>query len=1434
MISQEKPKPKVHFPLKGSIVWSVRILIVIVLLLTATQLALNVYSNEIIGSILKKYVEIKFRKLYTLNFEECNLNFLGGELTFNEIYLLPDPFEFNKRQKGKNPNYTLFEIYLPYAKVSGNGLKAILGNRSLQIEDLDISQPYIKYISYQQKPLIEKTGTQIGSTFNLGLSNQLEILQIENGSIQEGRFHLVLYEDDTVYEAILNNINIELSHLVADSLTVGSFYHALSIRDLIFSMDNNKIDLPNSPYSINIGDLTYSSAERNLNIRGFELEKKRNTETLTDDPLMIDYIRLAELELHDIDLEKLVADREISIDKLILIEPESHLVIKRNQRLKQSGDPFESMFKFINKMQINAIDVESAQFSLDNDIAGKLTNILKVEDISMNLDHLLFDTASYKIRRPRFFVDDFKLQAGNQVISFPESIKDMSLAGIHISSYDNSINVSDLRFSIEVNEANSAINGDFIIPEMVFTDLNIWKVIHDKKLEAQKIALNNVKADLKIKNTVSEIDTTNVIIENNDKSILEAFSGTDIKHLELNHVNLNVNYQENSDTHILDIRDLNSRLTQIVYDSAYLNDTLNNLIFDQLDFAVHEIAYLLNDTAMFLFCEEILGEKNLSKLDLSSLNYVDKNGIKLDFNKLGIYGFSFSEFFNNKHIIVEDLILNQPSFQIVNNKNLEHEEETDLIRRIPYSIDILNSSIDNGNIKWMPAQGNETLGSVGEFSFYMKAFHLDSFPNPGESEQFSFDDMRIQGSGIQMQAFDNSHDLQISDIKLSALDSILFVNDITLSPSDSIPTTYSAKIKSGHINNIDVLNIINSDEVIIPEVILQDPKISITKFSDDNNNGLISTEKTPKSLTLPMFEKIRLQSFNIINGGFEFKDNSSGGGQYLYLKKINSFVQKLNLDETFFKYPEQFLFSSRLSFEGEQLIYQTPDDEYTVTLDNIYISSLDSLITGNNFHMLPRKFGAEVSSLEIYSPDFSVSGMDLYNLASNRVLNSNKILLQNPEIHYTGEKMKADLPEQKTSNEISIDLGGKLQEININKIEIPNGQLIFNESNTSGSESHIIENMNIGISGIHISDEMRYETPFELARNIELTMNGIDLPLNSPYYSLYIGDVEFSSLNKSVSVKNIELIPFTGKTEFAEHFEYQVTWMNIIRSNVDVHGINLNEALNGNLVADKITISEADLEVYKDKNYPFDENNAPQLPISALKKAPFKVIVDSVEIENSIINYSEFAERGHNPGTIIFDDLNVLVLNVTNDSISILDSRYCSMNAQSMLMGKGKVDVNFEFDLSSIDDYHTINGTLNAMNLKDMNHFMENVAFARITGGTNNEMIFNMDFNSRISTGSMRFNYDDLKVTFIDKESSKTGVDEAMGAFVANTFIIRKDNPRYIIIRKGDVYFYRNMQRSVFHYWAQSLLSGIQSSVGPKINQKKIDKRALSRSSNLE
>jgi hypothetical protein len=97
--------------------------------------------------------------------------------------------------------------------------------------------------------------------------------------------------------------------------------------------------------------------------------------------------------------------------------------------------------------------------------------------------------------------------------------------------------------------------------------------------------------------------------------------------------------------------------------------------------------------------------------------------------------------------------------------------------------------------------------------------------------------------------------------------------------------------------------------------------------------------------------------------------------------------------------------------------------------------------------------------------------------------------------------------------------------------------------------------------------------------------------------------------------------------------------------------------------------------------------------------------------------------------------------------------------------------------------------------------------------------------NEDYSFGEMRFHYSDLKVQLLDPDTeTPKGLGHNLGSFFANTFIIRTNNPKNFVVRKGYIFFERDKKRAIFNYWTKTFLSGVVSSIGATNNKKKIRK----------
>ena len=114
-----------------------------------------------------------------------------------------------------------------------------------------------------------------------------------------------------------------------------------------------------------------------------------------------------------------------------------------------------------------------------------------------------------------------------------------------------------------------------------------------------------------------------------------------------------------------------------------------------------------------------------------------------------------------------------------------------------------------------------------------------------------------------------------------------------------------------------------------------------------------------------------------------------------------------------------------------------------------------------------------------------------------------------------------------------------------------------------------------------------------------------------------------------------------------------------------------------------------------------------------------------------------------------------------------------------------------------------------------LNPILEPIAFLTIKSGDIQKIDCDFESNNQSSRGKMRFHYNDLKVSLLNKkEGKKQGVGGFLGSTLANAFVVRRNNPTLRIMRVGRIDFDREINKAFITYWIKSVVSGMQSSVG--------------------
>ena len=164
-------------------------------------------------------------------------------------------------------------------------------------------------------------------------------------------------------------------------------------------------------------------------------------------------------------------------------------------------------------------------------------------------------------------------------------------------------------------------------------------------------------------------------------------------------------------------------------------------------------------------------------------------------------------------------------------------------------------------------------------------------------------------------------------------------------------------------------------------------------------------------------------------------------------------------------------------------------------------------------------------------------------------------------------------------------------------------------------------------------------------------------------------------------------------------------------------------------------------------------------------------------------------------------------------------------------MGKGKLDVNFRFDLDAKDGAFSYSGVLGSMDGRALNNVTMPLGLVQIKRGIAKKLEFDIKANDQTANGSVRFAYNDLSVALLkrDKEDDKL-VKQGLMSLLANAMVLNSDNPgRDGVLITAPIYYQRPATASFFSFIWRTLFVGIKYSVGvtPKKEQeifKKIQK----------
>jgi len=504
---------------------------------------------------------------------------------------------------------------------------------------------------------------------------------------------------------------------------------------------------------------------------------------------------------------------------------------------------------------------------------------------------------------------------------------------------------------------------------------------------------------------------------------------------------------------------------------------------------------------------------------------------------------------------------------------------------------------------------------------------------------------------------------------------------------------------------------------------------------------------------------------------------------------------------------------SRIKTKLEAQLYALRDSGYIVRYDSIAVDTRKNEVTVHRLSVKRGLDSALCASTDFFSAHFvKAQGFRLLPLILKNRLKFATIEIDSPRIVLYENFFSDTVSEKKERREFSIS---------VDQVKLPNLNFSYHDSsacqpNTTYTSNAIIEDLILAF----YKDRPAYY-------NISSVKgDNINIHLPSELYSISIRETTLNLAMGFFDLDTLRIIPQAGKIEFGRKMGKESDRIEGVIPYLNLYGLTVYREDSIAIKAKKMT-TQLFLRIFRDKRLPFKNNYKP-LPAELLNRLPFGLMIDSLIVNKSFVEYEEFVEEADSAGHVFFDDLYASILNIDNTK-KHSDGK-ARLAASASFMGAGDLQVRSDIPWDP-KKRNTLKGSLKNMDFRKLNTILEPQVKMRIESGHLNELNFNISYDNNTSAGDIELNYNDLKVvTFRTEEQIKKKNDRQkkkgnesnddekflkapLKSFVVNTFILKSNMDDGVSEEKrsGTISFERDKRKAIFNYWAKSLFSGIKS-----------------------
>jgi hypothetical protein len=517
-----------------------------------------------------------------------------------------------------------------------------------------------------------------------------------------------------------------------------------------------------------------------------------------------------------------------------------------------------------------------------------------------------------------------------------------------------------------------------------------------------------------------------------------------------------------------------------------------------------------------------------------------------------------------------------------------------------------------------------------------------------------------------------------------------------------------------------------------------------------------------------------------------------------------------------------------VEFRFQKIINRNPDRAYDFQYKDFDVHSFFKGVTLREVAIVPVAVDSGGTAIRGTVNYARLNGMKWYELVFAKRLNIEGIIFDRPMFKVT----LSENPKKKTSGKgFQVLFGDIISRANLKTFEIQNGEVIMMTPDDQRIRGRL-SNLNVRANEIKTDSVIwNHLIPFELG-SLESSIDSLSYQLND-YTHLSAGSISFKKSENKLTLLDVNM-------HYTEDFS---TVSQIIGKQTDLIEVSLGELTFEQLTASSNLYTNMDIETkkillrdlifkdYRDKNMKRPPDEVKPMFKGMVDAIPFTLSVDTIQLENVQVEYSEVGVGKEIPGTLRFESICGFITRLT--TIPQKQEAYQSFEANLKASLNGVAPLTFDLEVPYDREAFTAVASIEAFDMTGFNETARYMAGVEIVSGDVKKIHFEMQAAQASSQNKMQFDYEDLKIHVIKENKHHEVKSHPLISSLANSALRSHNVPTHGKYHKADYYSLRNVYRGPFNLMSHSLADGmmhivpggfVQSIIGVDKDTRKVRK----------